>query len=96
MPFQISDKKSDVGTSRRRSDELASFWSLSVAALGALLQTDLEGLTTADANRRLHRYGPNRLRAARKTDWLTLLLAQFKTPLILILLGASVVSFFLN
>ncbi|HEX5887244.1 MAG TPA: magnesium-translocating P-type ATPase [Pyrinomonadaceae bacterium] len=75
---------------------LASFWSLPAAELGALLETDLHGLTTNDVDSRLRHYGPNRLRAARKTDWLTLLLAQFKTPLILILLGASVVSFFLN
>ena len=81
---------------RQGSAELATFWSLPVAKIGNLLGTDLRGLATADANRRLRLYGPNRLRAARKTDWLTLLLAQFKTPLILILLGASVLSFFLS
>jgi Mg2+-importing ATPase len=90
----IGFEKPDV--SRQWSDELATFWSLPVAELAAALETDLHGLTTNDVNRRLRRYGPNRLRTARKTDWLTLLLAQFKTPLILILLAASVVSFFLN
>ena len=93
---ELGFQKSEVSTARRWTDELATFWSLRVAELCALLETDLHGLTTADVNRRLRRYGPNRLRAARKTDWLTLLLAQFKTPLILILLGASVVSFFLK
>jgi Mg2+-importing ATPase len=92
---------SDIGfeqpdVSRQWSDELATFWSLPVAELAAALETDLHGLTTNDVNRRLRRYGPNRLRTARKTDGLALLLAQFKTPLILILLAASVVSFFLN
>ena len=88
--------KPDAGGKQQASGDLESFWSLPVADLGALLETDLRGLTTNDANKRLRRYGPNRLRAAKKTDWLTLLLAQFKTPLILILLGASVVSFFLK
>jgi Mg2+-importing ATPase len=85
-----------VSSTGQRSAELATFWSLSAEELGDLLQTDLLGLTANDAAERRRRYGPNRLRSARKTDWFTLLLAQFRTPLILILLGASVVSFFLH
>jgi Mg2+-importing ATPase len=61
-----------------------------------LLGTSATGLTTVEAKNRLRLYGPNRLRPARKTDAVTLLLAQFKSPLILILLAAAILSFFLK
>jgi magnesium-transporting ATPase (P-type) len=60
------------------------------------LRASPAGLTSAEAKRRLEFYGPNRLQTAKRTDALTLLLAQFKSPLILILLGAVVLSFFLG
>jgi magnesium-transporting ATPase (P-type) len=57
---------------------------------------DPRGLTTAEAKRRLLSAGPNRLHTRKRTDVLTLLLAQFKSPLILILSGAVILSFFLE
>ena len=52
-------------------------------------------MTTAEARQRLALYGPNLLKSKRKTDSLTLLLAQFKSPIIIILLGAAILSYFL-
>ena len=75
---------------------LEQFWSLAPNDLMAQLGADPGGLTTTDAKRRLIRSGPNRLHPHRHTDVLTLLLAQFKSPLILILLGAVMLSFFLR
>jgi Mg2+-importing ATPase len=77
-------------------ENLEQFWSLSVGGLMEQLGASPAGLTTTEAKRRLRLYGHNRLRAAKRTDVLTLLLAQFKSPLILILLGAVILSFFLN
>jgi Mg2+-importing ATPase len=72
------------------------FWSLAPNYLMAQLGADPGGLTSAEAKRRLLRSGPNRLHTRKRTDVLTLLLAQFKSPLILILLGAVMLSFFLR
>ncbi|HYJ88014.1 MAG TPA: magnesium-translocating P-type ATPase [Pyrinomonadaceae bacterium] len=76
--------------------DIGEFWSLPPDRLMKQLGTGPVGLTNAEARRRLQIYGPNRLRRSRSTDVATLLLAQFKSPLILILLGAVILSFFLR
>jgi Mg2+-importing ATPase len=74
-----------------------AFWSLSATELLRQLQTETEvGLTGKEARQRLALYGSNRLRPPKRSDVLTLLLAQFKSPLILILLLATALSFFLR
>ncbi|NOT56896.1 MAG: HAD-IC family P-type ATPase, partial [Deltaproteobacteria bacterium] len=65
---------------------------VSIADLCGRLQTTPDGLTTAEANRRLTEYGPNELRAAHRVSPWTLLLAQFKNVLIIILLVATALS----
>ena len=54
------------------------------------------GLTSAEARRRLAEFGQNRISSERRAGALTLLVAQFKSPIILILLGAAIVSLFLQ
>lgn len=78
------------------TEDIERFWSLSPDGLMKQLGTSPIGLTNAEARRRLKIYGPNRLRRAKSTDVATLLLAQFKSPLILILLGAVILSIFLH
>ena len=78
------------------SGKLERFWSLAPDDLMVQLGADPGGLTTAEAKRRLLSAGPNRLHTRKRTDVLTLILAQFKSPLILILLGAVILSFFLE
>ncbi|WLQ07084.1 cation-translocating P-type ATPase [Arthrobacter oryzae] len=51
------------------------------------------GLSTAEASRRLADYGPNELSVAGATPWWRVLLRQFTSPLIGILLAAAVVTF---
>ncbi len=51
------------------------------------------GLSAAEAEKRLERYGRNQLAAAKKKGLLARFLDQFKDPMILILLGTAVVSF---
>ena len=78
------------------SNRLASFWSLSTEALFVELNASAAGLTNEEARRRLAQYGLNRIRAKSRTDSLTLFLAQFKSPIILILLFAAGMSLLLR
>src|SRR3990167_9609229 len=50
------------------------------------------GLSSAEAERRLAEFGPNEIRREQKTTRLTLLARQFASPVIWLLLGASVLS----
>ncbi len=60
------------------------------------LQSQPAGLTSAEAQKRLEQHGPNELQAARRISPWEILLEQFKNVLILILLGATVISLFLG
>jgi len=58
------------------------------------LNTNLEkGLTQEEAKKRLEKYGPNELKEEAKESMLSKIIAQFKDFLILILIGASIISF---
>ena len=72
------------------------FWTVTAAELFQELQTTPQGLTDDEAKERLKRYGVNLLKPKKKSDALTLLLSQFKSPIILILLFAAVLSLFLH
>jgi Mg2+-importing ATPase len=72
------------------------FWGVPAADVLRQLDTTPQGLASADAERRLERVGPNVLQARRRAGELILLLGQFKSPLILILLFAAGLSFFLH
>jgi magnesium-transporting ATPase (P-type) len=58
--------------------------------------TCLNGLTSEEARRRLAQFGRNQIRSESRTSGLGLFLAQFKSPIILILIGAAIISFFLQ
>ena len=72
------------------------FWSVPSAELLRQLQSTPEGLSGEEARQRVARYGANLLKPRKKSDTLTLLLSQFKSPIILILLFATGLSFFLH
>ncbi len=73
-----------------------NFWSTPIPDLFEILATSSKGLTTEDASKRLERYGPNVLARQKKAEGFTLFLAQFKSPIILILLFAVGLSLFLQ
>ena len=75
---------------------IQSFWSISTTELLKKLQVTVSGLTTNEAKDRLKDYGPNRLKPQKRSDAFTLLLSQFKSPIILILLAATCLSIFLH
>src|SRR4030042_1597323 len=72
------------------------FWSVPSLELLQQHQTTPQGLMDDEVQRRLLRYGSNLLKPKKKSDALTLLLAQFKSPIILILIFAAGLSFFLR
>jgi Mg2+-importing ATPase len=73
-----------------------AFWGVPAADLLQQLGATPQGLTSAEARQRLARFGANLLTPRRRRDELALLAAQFKSPLILILLFAAGLSFFLR
>jgi len=73
-----------------------AFWSVTAAEILKKLQTTAQGLSKEEAQERLARYGSNLLKPKKKTDALTLLLSQFKSPIILILLFDVGLSFLLH
>jgi Mg2+-importing ATPase len=77
-------------------DELRQFWSMPAPALLAALETTPEGLGEEAAAARLACFGPNVLGETPRTDAAVLLLRQFTTPIILILIAAAALSFLLH
>jgi Mg2+-importing ATPase len=73
-----------------------SFWSIPVTEMLNSLRATANGLTTDEAQKRLKSYGANRLKPQKRSDAFTLLIAQFKSPIILILLLATGLSLFLH
>ena len=78
------------------SEQLTIFWSVSAEQALRNLNTTPDGLMTPEASERLERYGPNLLKSRRRMGSFTLFLSQFKSPIIIILLFAAVLSFFLE
>jgi len=68
------------------------YWSLSIDRLRELLESPVAGLAPEQARQRLAQYGPNSLDAHKRSGAWGLLLNQFKSPLVLILIFASMVS----
>ncbi len=74
----------------------SAFWSIPTNDLLKNLESGKNGLDSNEAEKRLVIYGANRLRPQKRSDVLTLLISQFKSPIILILLFATGLSFFLR
>jgi P-type Mg2+ transporter len=77
-------------------NELQFFWRLSPDAVLTHLGVTGNGLSSAEAQRRLQLYGHNTLKPRKRNDSLVLLLGQFKSPIIIILLFATGLSFVLH
>ena len=71
-------------------------WALDAGAVAAAAETSAEnGLSSEEAQRRIKKYGANEL-PKKHASALEVFLRQFTTPLTLILLAASAVSYFLG
>ena len=75
---------------------LPSFWNLPAEQVLHQLKTSSQGLSRPEAQQRLSEYGANRLKQKQQSNTLILLLNQFKSPIILILMAAAILSGFLG
>ena len=73
-----------------------AFWNIPAEQQLKQLATARQGLSNEEADQRIKRYGINRLNNKKQTGNLRLFLAQFKNSIILILLFATGLSFYLN
>ena len=81
----VSDHEAGIGT--------AAPWTRSGEDVAAGLHCDAgTGLSMSEAQQRLDRHGPNRLAEGKQTSPLTLLLGQFRNPLLIILMIGAVIS----
>ncbi|MEG4286433.1 magnesium-translocating P-type ATPase [Microcoleus sp. A006_D1] len=78
------------------NSQLSTFWSLPADRVLAQVKSTTAGLSSQDAKQHLSEYGANSLKQKHKSNSLTLLLNQFKSPIILILIFAAVLSIFLK
>jgi len=72
------------------------YWDCSESELLSRLSSGANGLSEMNATKRLEEFGPNKIQAAGRTGSLVLFLKQFYNPITLILIGAAILSFFLN
>jgi Ca2+-transporting ATPase len=70
--------------------------SLSIQEVFARLSSSEAGVSDEEAKRRLRKFGPNKLPQAKRLTRLHILLAQFKSPFVYLLIAAGFVSFFLH
>lgn len=80
-----------------------SYWNIPVSDLLRQFDENLEpqqyketGLTSTEANLRLLKYGKNHLKSKRETNSISLLISQFKSPIIIIFIFTSILSYFLG
>src|SRR6478609_7343881 len=73
------------------------YWSIPGTELVRRLNSNqAEGLSTSQAEENLTTYGKNLVKSNKKKDSLSLLISQFKTPIIIIFIFTAVLSFFLG
>ena len=75
---------------------VAPLWASPIEANLAELGAGTDGLTQVEADRRLLQFGPNRTSDTRSLAPLGLLLNQFRSPLVILLLFAMTLSLFLG
>jgi Mg2+-importing ATPase len=80
----------------RASLDTTNIIHLSAAALAVALKSSLVGLSSADAASRLATEGPNVLKSAARHSAFKLLVKQFRSSLVYLLLGASILAFILR
>ena len=72
------------------------YWGVPQPDLLTQLNAKMEGLSAEEAKQRLAQYGANLLKPPKRSDTLALLIAQFKSPIILTLIFAAGLSAFLH
>jgi Mg2+-importing ATPase len=76
--------------------ECVALWAAEPKEVFRCLSTSEDGLTSEEANKRLEEHGHNDLFTREHRHGLDIFLSQFKNPLVLVLIGAAIISFFLK
>jgi len=71
------------------------YWAEPLETVAALLKSPEQGLTAAEAAERLRKYGPNSVSGGPEGQAFRLLVKQFRSPLVLILIVGAIMSLFL-
>jgi Mg2+-importing ATPase len=77
-------------------EQTKTIWSIPAAELLKSLGASAEGLTEQESKQRLETYGRNTLAPGGQKNLVVLWLSQYKSPIILILIFAAILSFFLR
>ncbi|MEK6969725.1 MAG: calcium-translocating P-type ATPase, SERCA-type [Nanoarchaeota archaeon] len=85
-----------VPDNKLKKDSLNNFHALSTEETFKQLKSSEQGLTAHEAELRLHQYGLNELKAEENARFLKILLRQFISPLVWILVVALIISIALN
>lgn len=92
MPTR-SDAATEEGPTRTPTrPERPDWYAMTVDDVFDELEADRDGLSQAEADQRLQRHGPNRVREQEEVGPWHILLRQFRSPLIYVLLAALVVT----
>lgn len=78
-----------------KNELMAHFWHLKPEEVLHNLQTNPEGLSQEEANKRIRKYGKNIIEGKKKFGVLRLLLSQFNTPVIYLLVFAATLALIL-
>ena len=77
--------------------EQEEYWNISAAELSQRLDSSQQdGLSSSQVNQRLRLYGQNLVRTDKKKTTLSVLISQFKTPIIIVFIFTAALSFFLG
>ncbi|MEW6553767.1 MAG: magnesium-translocating P-type ATPase [Actinomycetota bacterium] len=77
-------------------NDLDAFWSRPAERMLEVLRASKSGLSAAEVEARKKTYGLNTLKTKKNTSALGLLLGQFKSPIVIILIFAAILSAFLG
>ena len=95
--FDLTSKRDGIKTTDKQAleahpDDLATFWTHTPEAVCAALRCGIDGLSSADAERRLAQYGPNSDAETNTDSFSRAIFRRLLEPLSLILLAAGIVS----
>jgi len=76
--------------------ECVALWAAQAKEVFSCLETSEAGLSSVEADKRLIEQGPNSVVEKEHRHGLHILIAQFKNPLVLVLIAAAIISFFLK
>lgn len=102
MEYLMSGSKDKSKKNRAKGAGIAAdykqlnYYRLETRAVLQELQSDKNGLSSNQAAERLEQIGPNALSVSHKTPWVITYARQFRDLMVLLLLGSSLLSFYLG